>query len=266
MKLVKNGEYIEIDDKYMEKLQKGKLIYEVIRVIDGVPLFFEDHMNRLKDSIYLLKEEYSFLEEDIKKMLLELINKIDIINGNIKIVLDYKNKDIYSFNISHSYPTQRQYLEGVRTIAFFGERNTPGAKVIDYNFRESVNKEIKEKGVYEAILVNNKGYITEGSKSNIFLVLEDTLYTAKVEGVLEGITRKKIISLCRENNIKIEEKDIEFKNIGTYEGLFISGTSPNILPISSVDSIPFKSSTNKLINTIKDIYNEAVTQYILNRK
>ena len=81
---------------------------------------------------------------------------------------------------------------------YFGERENPNAKIINLSFREKVNKKIREKNAYEAILVDRKGYITEGSKSNIFMIKDNMLLTSPVKAVLPGVTRGEIIDIAEE--------------------------------------------------------------------
>lgn len=265
MNIVKNHEYINLPDEDINQLQNKKLIYEVIRVIDGIPLFLEDHIKRLNKTLSILKEE-QVNQENIKLILNKLINNSGVNNGNIKIIDDFNINDIYAFYIPHKYPSKEDYITGVKTILYFGERNNPNAKVMDINFRENVNKKINENHVYEAILINNKGNITEGSKSNIFLIKGDSLYTSPIKQVLPGITREKIFTLCHDYGIKLIEDDICYKKIGCFDGLFISGTSPKILPISAVDMYNYNSYNNKLINSIAIYYDLLITEYINNRK
>jgi len=56
MNIIKNNDYINVSEEFLEQLQNKKLIYEVIRVIEGIPLFFQDHIKRLNNSLCLLKE------------------------------------------------------------------------------------------------------------------------------------------------------------------------------------------------------------------
>lgn len=261
MYIVKNDSYINLSDEYINQLQNKKLIYEVIRVINGIPLFLQDHIIRLNNSLSILKEKV-VKEDDIKTILNKLIKNCEIMNGNIKIIYDFVNKDIYAFYIPHKYPSKEEYLEGVNTILYFGERNNPNAKVMDTNFRENVNKKIHENGAYEAILINNEGNITEGSKSNIFLVKGEYLYTSPNKEVLPGITRQKIFTICDNYGINLIEEDISYKEINSFDGLLISGTSPKILPIKSVDTYKFNSSNNKLINSLSEYYDLLVNEYI----
>lgn len=265
MNIIKNNEYIDVSEEFVQQLQNKKLIYEVIRIIDGIPLFFHDHIKRLNNSLNILQIKAAD-EKNIELMLKKLIKNSRIDFGNIKIVLDFINNDIYAFFIPHKYPSGSEYLKGVKTIFYFGERNNPNAKIMDISFRENVNKKIEENNVYEAILVNNEGYITEGSKSNIFLVKGDTLFTSYNKQVLPGITREKIFYLCSKHGINVIENNISYKDIEYFDGLFISGTSPKILPIKAVNQISFSSADNKVILNLSKFYNLLINEYINKHK
>lgn len=256
---------VKESDKFVDNLTKeGKSVYEVIRIIKGVPLFFEEHMSRFENSCSLEKKEMLLKVKEIKENIYKLIEVNGISEGNVKIVFNYRdneNKALFYF-IKHSYPTESMYLEGVKTILYFGERTNPNAKVINATFKASVENKIKENDAYEAILVDNQGFITEGSRSNIFMVKGESIVTSPLEMVLPGVTRGIIIDLIRKCGISFREEKISYKEVKGLQGLFISGTSPQVLPISKVDNNVFKSSENLLVKRIMDEYSNRVKEYI----
>lgn len=246
-------------DSYISN--KGKSLYEVIRVSEGIPIFLAEHLDRLYNSAKIMKYSLTITRNEIIDGIILLIKENKINNGNLKLVINYnpEGENIYNddlnerflvYFVKHSYPSKQQYSEGVKTITYHGERSNPNAKVINNAFRANVNLKIKSKNVYEAILVDDDGYITEGSKSNIFMVKGTTVVTSRVINVLPGITRQFIIKTCEKLNIKFIEKDVFEKDLKSYTGLFISGTSPKVLPIDSVDEFSFNSSRNSIIKAI----------------
>lgn len=249
--------FIKNDEAYTaEEFQEfykveGKCVYEVLRVVNGKPLFLKEHLLRLEKSMALAEEKISVDVKTVKKYVNQLISLNRVHNGNIKIVVNQGN--LYVYSVAAYYPTDDMYKEGVKTILYFGERTNPNAKVVDNSFREKVTKEIAGKEAYEAILINNKGYVTEGSKSNIFMVKGDTVYTAPAEGVLLGITRDKIIKACEQLNLTVKEKEISHEEIKALDGLFISGTSPKVLPIREVCGVV---KFQEICSTIYDIKNQ----------
>ena len=243
-------------------ISMGKSIYEVIRVSDGIPIFLMEHLSRLENSSKIMKYDLCITMEKIISGIVELIAVNNVLEGNIKLVINYDsnvdlgednnnlNERFLAYFVPHVYPSNQQYAEGVKTITYHGERAIPNAKIINNDFREKVNQKIINMGVYEAILVDHGGFITEGSKSNIFMVIGSIVVTSKVENVLPGITRQFIIKTCEKLNIVVEERNIHENDIGSLTGLFISGTSPKVLPIKSVDGFSFNSSKNPIIKSI----------------
>ena len=261
-KVLKNVDFKET------MISSGKSIYEVIRVIEGVPLFLEKHLERLTNSVKISDLTLSLSASDIKRNILKLIEINEAFEGNIKIVFNYVNDDsrFIAYFINHSYPTNEQYKNGVTTMLFYGERNNPNAKVINFDFRNAVDREIKEKNVYEAILIDNKGNVTEGSKSNIFMVKGNVVITAPIDAVLPGITRQSIIDVCSDLHIEVKEENVSVKELLAMDGIFISGTSPKVLPVNEIyDQVHFNSN-NKIILSIIKSYNEKIQDYIDNHK
>lgn len=251
----KIGEFIE--DK------EGKIIYEVLRIIEGKPLFLEDHYKRMKNSYKLSGVELKETYDELKKQILTLVKESKVKEGNIKITYSVENKRLKIFFIDHKYPTEEMYKNGVDTILYFGERENPNAKVVNKSFRDMVNEKIAEREVFEAILINRNGIVTEGSKSNIFMIKDDALYTSKVEAVLPGVTRTEIIELAEELNIQVNEVDYNYLGLKDVDAMFISGTSPKILPIKKIEE-EIIDVDNKVLRKLMRAFNEKINDYILN--
>jgi len=92
-------------------------IYEVIRVIDGIPLFLEDHFDRLLRSMQIQGLTFQMEFPDFKQNIAELVRVNQTMAGNIKFVYSVSDGNIhwaFSF-ITHSYPTSEDYQSGVVT-------------------------------------------------------------------------------------------------------------------------------------------------------
>lgn len=231
---------------------EGKIIYEVIRIINGFPLFFEEHILRLQHTCKLMNIKYEYSYDIILENIRKLCEANNIYKGNIKIVINSLTNKYALYFIPHSYPTSEQYEYGVKTILYYGERLNPNAKVQDNEFRNRVFNKVEEANAYEAILVDRNGNITEGSKSNIFMIKNEVIITSPINGVLPGITRLKVMKLIKELGIKLEEKCIHENQIQNMDNLFITGTSPKILPIKLVDNIRFGCNNSILRRIMKE--------------
>jgi branched-chain amino acid aminotransferase len=238
---INNGELQPSELFDSSLVYEGESVYEVIRLVKGCPVFFHDHMERLASSVrnkkkVLLADE-SFIAESIIKLLRS--NRIKYIN--IKIVYNYNkgSQNCLIYFIESVYPSVAQYKNGVKGILFNAERNDPESKVINHKLRSEIAHRLINEGGYEAVLVNTDNFITEGSRSNIFFVSNDILYSAPDNLILNGITRKQILDICRDNNITVKFECVNADLISAYESAFMTGTSPMVLPYCCIGDIRF---------------------------
>ncbi len=244
-------------------------IYEVIRIIDGIPLYKNDHINRMRKSAELLGYKINKSNSEISK---EIYNLIEINKGynlNIKIVSsnpDNQEQILLVYFVKSFYPSVENYGNGVDTILFHSYRENPHVKIVNADIRVKVNIKIKEEKVFEALLVNENGYITEGSRSNIFFVNKEKIYTAPSGKVLLGITRKKILQVCKDLSFDIIEEHVHIDQLDNFDGVFMSGTSVGILPIATIGDKRYNSSHNIIINDIQKAYLKNVEEYLNSMK
>jgi len=243
---------------------EGDSVYEVLRMISGVPLFFADHMERLQNSVSHHGRKMLSQPGPIARDLRRMRKKACVKEANLKIVFNYKESgnSYLLYFIAPLYPTPQQYREGVNTIFFHAERENPEVKVINHRLRSTIYNRLISTNAYEAFLVDEEGYITEGSRSNIFFVGEGKLYTAPDEKVLGGITRKHVIDICNINGIEIEFRCIALKDAGKYESAFMTGTSPMVLPVKSIDDIEYNVDI-PVVNMLRELYSGRVKESLV---
>ena len=130
--------------------------YEVVRLIDKKILFLDDHLERLRKSV-----SGSTLESPGDQVIITnlrlLINENPFTTGNIRICLqktDDSTPSLQCYYVPYVYPDQSMYLKGVELAIYPHRRPNPGIKKWDDQFRRSVGKFIRDKGVYEAVLMN----------------------------------------------------------------------------------------------------------------
>jgi branched-chain amino acid aminotransferase len=239
--------------------------YEVIRVDDGIFLFLEDHLSRFRESIKNINKYYIIDLEYIINILLKLKVNNNLHSGNIKLLIGFqpgikREPLILAYLVLHRYPTEKQYREGITISLFREERERPNIKYIQPSLQEKCRNEIRMRGVYEVLLVDHDGYVTEGSKSNIFFLKGGILCTPPADRVLKGITREKIIGICKESGYPLMENTIPVKGLDQYNAAFLSGTSPKVLPVASIDAVSYMVD-DPLIEKIKARYEELIGTY-----
>lgn len=254
-KFILNGELQNSENFDNSLVYEGDSIYEVIRMAKGNPVFFEDHMDRLKTSAKLQKKKMLTDVSVLKKDIISLSKANRQKEVNLKIVFNYKrdSNNYLVYFIEPIYPSDEQYRKGVKGILFYAERKDPESKVINHKLRSSIYHKLILEGAYEALLVNDKGQITEGSRSNIFFLRKNILVTAPDEMILNGITRKHILEICRENDITVHFTCVRAEKITDYEAVFMTGTSPMVLPFSWIDDKPFTVRI-PLIDRLRNLY------------
>ena len=229
-------------------------VYEVVRITDGKPVFLEDHYRRLEKSLASMGRVLQFSCGDLAGCIDELVNESGIMNHNIKIEADIGGYSRLYLTPTH-YPTAEMYESGVRTELFRGERRNPNIKMMDRALREATNAAIREHDLYEVLLVDRNGQITEGSRSNVFFIRDGEVLTAPADKVLLGVTRSKIIEIIRDMGVKLCETALSAAEIGSCQAAFISGTSPKVLPIASVGEIGFDVN-DPILRKIMEKYDE----------
>ena len=115
------------------------------------------------------------------------------------------------------------------------------------------------------LLINDKGFITEGSRSNIFFIKDNKIITPPQKEVLNGITRRNILKICKQNKIDIIEESLNVSNIKEIDVAFLSGTSLKVLPVKQIEKHEFNIE-NEFLKRIMKLYNDAIDNYILTKK
>jgi branched-chain amino acid aminotransferase len=247
------------------RLIKGEYngeIYEVLRIMNGVPLFLEDHMERFYRSAKLAGKTIQYTITDISTFLAELIEKNQATEGNV--LISY-NIHLKAFFIRHKYPTPEMYGQGVTCGILKAERKNPNAKIFQSPVRQQADKMIAENGFYEVILVDHDGFVTEGSRSNVCFVKNGQLFTSPGNQVLLGITRQKTLEIAKKLHIEWVEEPIQLTHIGSFDGAFVTGTSPKILPICQIEETHFDPH-NMTVRKLMKRYDEMILEYIEKNK
>lgn len=246
----------------------GVQVYEVLRVIDRVPLFAEDHYRRFDNSCRMsgMRVPVSLLE--FETQLQQVLTENRLFAGNLKV--DYRLDQagagtLLLYPIPHHYPSADEYRHGVPVGLMQAERVNPQAKVAQASVREMANRFLSDQGLYEVLLVNPGGCVTEGSRSNVFFVKGEVVYTAPADQVLPGITRAKVIECIECAGFSCSEQNIPVSGLPSFEAVFISGTSPKVLPVACIGDLHFNPG-HPVLRRLANAYDRMISAYISLRK
>jgi branched-chain amino acid aminotransferase len=221
-----------------------------------------------KPSVFRLKEHIERLFNSAESIYLKIpFSKKEIIDGVLKVIKVNKLKDAYIRPIAFWGEGKinldpRKNPVNVSIIAFpfgayLGEKPVKvlvskyirlhpksvisSSKVCGYYINSILATiEAHDKGYDEALLLDYRGFIAEGSGENIFIVKNKILYTPKLGNILPGITRDSVIKIAKDHHFKCIEKDLTLNELLNADEAFFTGTAAEIVPIGQVN--------NKLIN------------------
>jgi len=239
-------------------------IYEVIRVLGTQALFINDHLERLNNSFRIAGFRYTQNKESLLLDLKHLIATNPIDEGNIKLefhFIDNGETRLMAYYVQTNYPTEAQQKSGVKCSLQFTERQDPNAKIYNPEVREKANTLIEQLEVYETLLVNHNSCLTEGSRSNLFFIKDNTLITAEDSMVLPGVIRKQVLHSAKEEGIPIVFQSVSIEEIAQMDAAFITGTSPRMLAIAQLGDVSFKVN-HPLFITLSDLLQQKIEQQL----
>lgn len=265
--IVSNAGIIDVSELKSDLFISDSSVYEVIRVIRRIPLFLEDHFDRLIQTLKIQEIEFTMTYHDFLHKICELIRINNQAEGNVRFAVNCTEISLewtFSF-IPSAYPSLKDYRNGVSTDLFFDERLNPNAKVIQGNIREKTSQLLADRNLYEVLLTNRNGLITEGSRSNVFFVKRNIFYTAPESLILIGITRQKVIACLPDLGFQLIEEAINFKDLDQFDAVFLTGTSPKVLPVKSIGNLLFHPQ-NQYVQKVRLRYDELINEYMEVRK
>ena len=219
-----------------DNLFRGLGVFETIKFINKKMIFFNEHIDRL----FLNNNFFNFkkiTKNKIHDIAIQTINKNNLSNGLIKIIIvpigeEFNEVEYYIFirelpNINTNLARIKFYSESIYPIFRF----KPAFKSLFYMGNMLAIKDAKSEGVFEPIFYNDKNIITEGAVRNIFFIKNNTIYTPNLNlGILDGVTRTKVLELGKKLNYKISESMINYDDINKMDEAFITSTAIGVLP------------------------------------
>ncbi len=233
----------------------GDSVYEAMRTAGGKPVDLEPHLERLHRSaaaLALSVPSTADLENAIQRTLTAAGNddsyvRLIVTRGGGAIGLDTALAEAPSCIVIVRplvLPTAEQYEHGV-ALCIVEIRRTPrramDPSVKSGNYLNNIMalQEARKSGAYEALMCNMRGYVAEGSTSNVFIVRGGRLTTPPLEtGLLAGITRQRISELAVAEGIVVEEAALLPEDVRGADEVFITSSVRGILPVTKIDDAP----------------------------
>ena len=224
---------IELDEGY----SFGLGLFETILLYNGKPVFLDEHLARINNSIENLALNIDKLEKNEVFQYLNN-NKNTLEYEVLKIVLSEKNRLFLKRKYTY---TEKDYQRAFSLNISEVRRNESSVftfhKTLNYGDNILEKRKSKKMGYDEPIFLNSKNQVTEGATSNIFMIVEDKIYTPKLScGLLNGIVRQYIVS-----NYDVIESEIDIEFLNNADEIFLTNSLFGIMPVNNLEKKVFKS-------------------------
>jgi len=262
-------------------LHYASAVFEGERAYSGKIFKSEEHTKRLFNSAKIIGMKIPYTEDEITRVKNELIKKMNKNNcyirpvvwrGSQQMGLSTNNADI---NVAialwddwASYFKIEDRLAGLRLITSPWKRPAPDtapfeAKASGPYIICTMSKQFAEdKGYNDALMLDYRGYVAEGTGANIFFIKDKEIHTPIPDCFLNGITRQTVITLVRDKGFNLIEKHLLPEDIANYDEAFLTGTAAEITPIKSIDEIIYNVGENtvsyQLMNDFTNLVNSSL--------
>ena len=278
-----NGQLVTHSKAKLSPFDHGFLygygLFETMRAYNGNIFRLDRHLARLRHSAQSLGLAHNVIASEAKQPLetacMETLEANKLKNARLRLTIAAGEGDMTpdpGTCSSHTVLVTAQnlvplapekYESGFKAVLSSLRRNSqsPLSRVKSTCYMENIlaRMEARAAGCDEAILLNERGYLAEGSTANIFLVSKGELVTPSLEsGVLPGITREAVLEIAQASNIKTAERQVELRELTEAEESFITNSILEIMPLSCFDGKPIGSGkagqlSKKLMAAYKEL-------------
>jgi len=281
-----NGDFVPWDEAKVHVLTHGLHygtgVFEGVRCYDteiGPAVFrHQEHVDRLFRSAELYYMDIPFEREQIRQATLELISRNGMRECYIRPLV-YRGYGSMGLNPLDSpvdvtiavwewgaYLGEEGKRDGIRARVsswrrISGDSLIPAAKASGQYLNSILAKiESQKSGYEEAILLDDKGHVSEGTGENIYLVRDGKIVTPTLgSSILDGINRRSVLQIARDKGIEVVEADIERYELYIADEVFVTGTAAELTPIREIDDRPVGTGKpGEITRTLQAAFEDAL--------
>ena len=280
-----NGELVHKNDAKISVYDSGFMLgdgmWEGMRLYNGKWAFFDEHMDRLFNSLKSISLDIDMTTDDI----LEILNITAEANGmhsdahcRLMITRGRKAKPFQHPGLSrfgptivaiveHSKPAENIQSGGVRLATVPQVRGLPLSQDPKFNSHSKLNCVIaclqaEQAGADEALMLDPNGFVNTTNACNFFIVRRGEVWTSTGDYCMNGVTRQKVVDLCRDNDIPVYEKNFSLYEAYGADEAFLTGTFGAQTPVSSIDGKTIGDGSRPLTMRIRNLYKDLVLENV----
>ncbi len=278
-----NGELKPVEEARFSlddiELTHGYGCYETLKLRDGLIYFPEFHEERLLRSLAILGIAHALVPGTLAAALEALAKANGLRDANLKalaVARQDRPADWYIIALAPLSPAPEAYEQGVACLLYRGERQFPQAKSLSLLLSTIAYRSALAQGCHDALLVNGRGELTEGTRMNLFYAEGDAaadgggpLYTPPAKDALEGITRRTLMEALAAAGYPVVERPLrEDEALSGRFGLMVSSTSNKALPVRSLlrpSGPPLSLPLPAFFKDVRRSYDEYLRSYANSR-
>lgn len=271
---------IPLNDARISVMDHGLLygdgVFEGIRFYNKKAFLLQAHLKRLKASAKALALNLPKTEDQLQTTIDELIHQYDGNEGYIRLIItrgqgplginpaQCKTPALLIIASPLNMSDEAAQNEGIRTIIASTRRIPadcidPRIKSLNYINAILARIEANNAGAQEALMLNQQGYVTEGSVDNVFIVRENKLITPPaIDGALAGITRDCILQLAKSADIETKITSLAAYDIYSADECFLTGTGAELIPVKEVDGRHYEQCPGPIFKILKERFENYV--------
>jgi branched-chain amino acid aminotransferase len=274
-----NGELLPRSEAVISVYDSGFLmgdgVWEGIRLIQDKWIFLDEHIDRLFEGARAIDLELGLSAEQITNAILETQhanNMSDQAHARVMFTRGVKVKPFQQPALSTSGPTFVIIMEhsdphakaqGITMATVPQIRGMPMSQDPKLNSHSKLNCilaciQANKMGADEALMLDPHGFVNTTNSCNFFIVKNGEVWTSTGDYCMNGITRKKIIMLCKDNSIPVFEKNFSLVDVYSADEVFITGTLGSLVPVLELDKRTFDAKNNKITQTLQSLYNDLI--------
>lgn len=234
-----NGKFLDAKDAKISPFDPGFLygdgIFETLRTYGGEIWQMKEHMNRLFESAKMRGWDLPWTKEEIARIIEKTTAKNSFRESRIRATITpgVKQPTLFVWVQPLEKLPKTAYSRGVSAITFPLERPFPQMKTTSMQTLLIARAEMAKRRAFEALLINRRGCITEGTWTNVFIVRKKTLATPRL-AVLLGTTREIVIKTAKPL-FRVKQRDISRRDLMNAEECFLTNSPKGIVPVTRVD-------------------------------
>ncbi|WP_439525008.1 aminotransferase class IV [Marivita sp.] len=280
-----NGELYPREEAKVSVYDSGFLLgdgmWEGMRLYDGHWAFLEDHMDRFFGSCYAVGLDVGMDRDgiaDALRMTAEANGMTTDVHCRLMLTRGTKVKPFQHPSLSrsgptlviimeHSKPAEALQAQGIRLASVPQVRGLPHSQDAKFNSHSKLNCVIaclqaEAAGADEALMLDPHGFVNTTNACNFFIIRKGEVWTSTGDYCMNGVTRQKVIDLCRENGIPVFEKNYSLYEAYSADEAFLTGTFGAQTPVASIDGKTIGSGERPLTHRIRALYKEAIAKDI----